>query len=278
MRWWQQRVVTALRRRQVGILMNPLVIRIVIDADKIQILGTPAELGAKPAGDHVPRLELRLPVTFGRWRVLGVIGISGDVNDWFTPADASIGIDFAHCFCRGDRGAHELGLELGSSPLGERVQEPGVAAAPGYERDLAHGGDVDRTACFLEYDFGSRTSEARESIDESRTPNVQAVRPAVVKQVPDDLCFRLARGAQHRQQAGKVVRGRVLLDQVPAHTITRGADSDLLKSLVILQRKLVVPCRGHEIEADSGETSERFTPRQAVRRAFEAAHPKALKY
>src|ERR1043165_1545192 len=238
MRWWEQGVVAALRGRQVGILMNPLVIRIVIDADKIQILGTPTEFRAKSAGDHVPCLKLRLPVTFGRRRILGVIGISGDVNDWFTPEDASIGINFAHGFGSGDRGAHELGLELRSSPLGERVQEPGVAAAPGYERDLVHGGGVDRTACFLEYDFGSRTSEARESIDESRTPNVQAVRPAVVKQVPDDLCFRLARGAQHRQQAGKVVRGRVLLDQVPAHTVTRVADSNLLESLVILPRKL----------------------------------------
>ena len=132
-------------------MVNPLIIGIVIHPDNVEILGTPAEFRAKPAGDHVPRLELSLPIGFGGWRVLWVVGIDGNVNDRLAVADASAGINFAHSLGRGDRSAYELSLKLRASPLAERVQEARVAATPGHKRDLVYRRDIDRAARLLEY-------------------------------------------------------------------------------------------------------------------------------
>ena len=43
-----------------------------------------------------------------------------------------------------------------------------------------------------------------------------------------------------------------------------------------MEGEFIVPRRGGHVEAEPGEASESFTPRQAVRRALKAAHPKAL--
>ncbi|HKG98801.1 MAG TPA: hypothetical protein VKA97_13350, partial [Pyrinomonadaceae bacterium] len=65
MRGRQQDVLAAARRRHVRVLVNPLVVGVVVDADRIQVFRAPAELRAASAGDHIPRLKLRLTVSFG---------------------------------------------------------------------------------------------------------------------------------------------------------------------------------------------------------------------
>ena len=73
--------------------MDPLVVGVIVNAKNVQVLWSPAELGAKSAADHVPRLELRLPVSFGSGSLLGVVWINGDVgigsNDPQPPIDPS---------------------------------------------------------------------------------------------------------------------------------------------------------------------------------------------
>jgi hypothetical protein len=76
----------------------------------------------------------------------------------------------------------------------------------------------------------------------------------------------LARGAQHRDEARKIVARCRLLDQVPAYSVARGSDARFLEALVILERKLVVPCGGNEIETDAGEATPRFAPRQTIQK------------
>src|SRR5205085_11933311 len=99
--------------------MNPLVIRIVVSAENVQILRTSAEFGTEPAGDHVPRLKLRLPVAFRSGRLVGIIRIDSNVNDRLGMEKARARVDFTNSLRRSDRGVHELGLEFGTALFGE---------------------------------------------------------------------------------------------------------------------------------------------------------------
>src|SRR5689334_10700910 len=172
MRRRQQNVLATTRAGRVWILVNPLVVRVVVDAEQIEILRTSTEFWTESATDHVKRLELRHPVTLRGSGFLGIVRIDGDVNDRLGVTDARAWIHFAHGFDRGDRRAHELRFQLGSALLRERIQEAGVTAAPRYERDLVNWCDVNRSACLCEHDFGGGASEACEALDEGGAPDV----------------------------------------------------------------------------------------------------------
>src|SRR4051794_19921318 len=172
MRRRQQYVLTTPRRGQMWILMNPLVVGVVVDAEQVQIFRAPAELGTDSACEHVPRLELRQPVALSGRRFFRVIRIDSDVNDRLCVADACAWINLAHGFDGSDRRAYELRLQLRTASLREGIQKTGVATTPRHKRDLIHGRDVERCASLLEHDFGSRAGEACESFDERRAPDV----------------------------------------------------------------------------------------------------------
>src|SRR6185369_5761418 len=135
MRRRQQNVLATTRVWRVRILVNPLIVRVVADAEQIEILRTSTEFRTQSATDHVKRLELRHPVTLGGGGFLGIVRIDSDVNDRLGVTDARAGIYLAHGLDRSDRRAHELRFQLGSTLLRERIQEAGVTAAPRYERD-----------------------------------------------------------------------------------------------------------------------------------------------
>src|SRR5215216_88515 len=98
--------------------MDPLVVGVVIGAEDVEVLRATPEFGAKSAADHVPRLKLRLPVSFSSGRVFGVVRIGSNVDDRLAVADAGGGIHLAYGLDCGDRCAHELGLKLRAAPLG----------------------------------------------------------------------------------------------------------------------------------------------------------------
>src|SRR6185369_6443150 len=113
--------------------MDPLVVGVIVNADQIEIVGASAELRTESARDHVPGLKLRLTISFSGRRLFRVIRIDGDMNDGFRVTNARAGIHFAHRLDRGDRSAHELGLEFMSAMFCKRIQEAGIATAPRYE-------------------------------------------------------------------------------------------------------------------------------------------------
>ena len=47
------------------VLVDPLIVCVIVDAEEIEVLRAPAKFRTNSAADHIPRLKLRLPVTFG---------------------------------------------------------------------------------------------------------------------------------------------------------------------------------------------------------------------
>ena len=112
-------------------MMDPLVVAVVVGTEDVEVLRPAAEFRVQPAGDHVPRLKLRLSILFSGSRLFRVVRVDCDMDDRFAVTDAGARIDFAHCVGCGDGCAHELRLKLRTATFGERVEESGVAATPG---------------------------------------------------------------------------------------------------------------------------------------------------
>ena len=175
----------------------PLIGGVVVDADDVQVTLGAAELGRGAAGDHVPRLELRRPVGWRRVRVCqgrergGTLWISG--SGYTIRASRVHRPDRVHA---GDRGAHELALQLRHRGRGRREHEA-ACRGPGEERDLVYGRVEARARpCGRAGPrAASRANRAKRSTN-WRGEDIHVVGPAVVAEIPDHL--DALRGAPRR--------------------------------------------------------------------------------
>ncbi len=73
---------------------------------------------------------------------------------------------------------------------------------------------------------GDHAAEACEALDERGREDIEAVRPAVVAEIPDDLHLLPLRRREHRGNGRKIVSAAWPLDEVPANGVARGAHAD----------------------------------------------------
>src|ERR687886_472127 len=95
---------------------EPLVIRIIVDAQDVQILRLAAEPWPQPACQHVPRLKLGAAIRLGRLPVARMIGAGDDVNDRIHLHDPRLRVHAPDRLDGGDRRTHELLLQFVATP------------------------------------------------------------------------------------------------------------------------------------------------------------------
>src|SRR4030095_11606850 len=103
--------------------------------------------------------------------------------------------------------------------------------------------------------------------DEIIAEDVEIVGPAVMQYVPDDLDPRLARGLQHRQHAGEVIRARPAFNQVPANAVAHRLHPDIGETPVVLESETIMRCGADDVETAAGS--------QAMGGALEPTHEEA---
>src|SRR5215207_3957702 len=123
-----ERTVAGIVPRQRGPVEDPLVVRVVVDPDDVEVPLVAAELRPELARDHVPGLELGLPVPLGEGPVLGAG--PHDVDDRIAVEDARPGIDAPQGVDRRETLPHELCLELEPPARGGRIEVADLTAGP----------------------------------------------------------------------------------------------------------------------------------------------------
>src|SRR5690606_34338891 len=212
----------------------PLVVRVVVDADDIEVLRLAAQPRPGLAAEHVPGFELRLAGVFRLALRAGAVVAGADVDGRIDLDEARPRLDFADRLDGGDAGAYQLVLELGAPAQAQRVEVAVIAAGPGPEGNLVDRRVEGHRVAFLTDQSRGRGGEAGETLDEARSPDVQIVRPAVMAKVPDDLGAAGVRRPELRQEAGPVVVAGPALDQVPAQAVAHRADALALQRGAVL--------------------------------------------
>ncbi|MNV14223.1 hypothetical protein D3C71_1048980 [compost metagenome] len=98
--------------------------------------------------------------------------------------------------------------------------------------------------------MGAGGAIACEPVDETRCPDVEIVRPAVMQQVPNHLGLGILGGPQHRPDTRPVIAAR-LFDQVPSKSVTHRADTEAGKLSIILCGMGVVADGRDHVEASA---------------------------
>ena len=158
---------------------EPLIVRIVIDADEVEVIGPAAEPGPAPARKHVPGFELGLAMGLGGEQALRPTGAGHDVDHRIDMDDPGARVDRPDRLDSGDRGAHQLMLQLGAAAAGVRVEARDRAAGPCPVRDLVDRAPERRAVGLLPDQSRYRRGEAGEPVDEAaaaRCPDDRASR------------------------------------------------------------------------------------------------------
>src|SRR5262249_40616087 len=119
-----------------GPIQNPLVVRVVVEADEVEVALVAAELRPEAAGDQVPALKLGPPVTLGGGPHPGLRGTGRDGDGGIAMEDAGPRVDAPEGVDRSQYRPRELRLELEPAAGGAGVEVADLAAGPGPERDL----------------------------------------------------------------------------------------------------------------------------------------------
>src|SRR5690606_14962100 len=246
----------------------PLVVRVVVDADDIEVLRLAAQPRPGLAAEHVPGFELRLAGVFRLALRAGAVVAGADVDGRIDLDEARPRLDFADRLDGGDAGAYQLVLELGAPAQAQRVEVAVIAAGPGPEGNLVDRRVEGHRVAFLTDQSRGRGGEAGETLDEARSPDVQIVRQAGMAKVADCLGAAGVRRSELRQEAGPVVVAGPALDQVPAQAVAHRADALALQRGVVLGGPAVMPGSGQQIEPATVAT--------AMGRALEAALKEAV--
>jgi hypothetical protein len=98
----------------------------------------------------------------------------------------------------GDRGTDELMLQFEAAPMCERVEPCDFSPDPGPVRDLVHRAVERGGLALVADDLCHGPRKPGEALDEGRGPDVNAIRPAVMTKVPNDLHADVAGRVQHR--------------------------------------------------------------------------------
>src|SRR3954462_11911402 len=251
-------------------IQNPLVVRVVVEADDIEIELVAAELRPKAAGDQVPPLKLGPPVPLGGGPHPGLPGVGLDVDRGIAMEDAGPRVDAPEGVDGRQGRPRELRLELEPAAGGAGVEVADLAAGPGPERDLVDRhvpGDVVRLGGDQP---GHGAGVVRETVHEFGAEDVEAVRPAVVAEVPDHLQPALPRGPRQGEQRREVVAAARALYSVPAGAVAYGPHPEPAHPRVVLDGEAVMPRRGEQIEPPAV-----IAP---VTGALETYHPETSKH
>src|SRR5690606_29084356 len=163
----------------------PLVIRVRVDADDIQIFRAAAEARPEGAAQHVPGLELGPAEVLGLAHRPRPTAGRHHMNRRIHLHEAGARVDLADRVHGGNGGAHQLMLELEAAAPCHRVEVGNVAARPGPEGYLVQR-RVERHPVALILDqLRHRSGVAGEMLDEGRAPDIDVIRPAVMAQIPD---------------------------------------------------------------------------------------------
>ncbi len=201
------------------------------------------------ARDHVPTLELRLPVSLGMRMFVRPLRMRDDVDDRVGMDEARTRLDGPDRIHGRDGGAGQLHLQLVPPAPREGIEIGRVAPAPGEKRDLVHRTVERHRVGLVPNQAGGRGRESGEAIDEGGPPDVEVVGPAVMQQVPEHLRPGLAGGAEHGQEARPVVASGRGLDQMPSQAVPHRADRVARERPIVQGRVTVVADGGDHVEA-----------------------------
>jgi hypothetical protein len=216
--------------------MIPLIVRIIVEPHDIEIVRRATQFRLAGTAEDVEGLKLHLLISVCASDVLLVAKSGFYIDQGLRRDESSSGVDRPYRLDGGDRGPHELALELGAPTMTARLLAAGLAAGPGPERHLVNGAVHGHMAAIFLDQLGCRGGEASEPIDEGGRPYVEIVGIAVVAQIPDDARTDSLRGPQHRQKAAPVVVAGPLLDEMPSQAVSNSP-------YAMPREKLVVPCR-----------------------------------
>ncbi len=195
-----RRAVDRIAHIHCSAVIYPLVVVVIVDPDKIKILGSAAEFGRALACEEIHRLKLGIHIIGRHAHMLGRSRLRQNVDQRLGDGEAGIGRHIADRLDRSDTRADEDRLDLAAAPSLERVQVSDVASSPGEEADLVDRREERDGVGFLRDDVSDRPSIGREACNKIRREQVNPIRHPVMEQIPDDLRARLARSADLREQ------------------------------------------------------------------------------
>src|SRR5829696_869970 len=237
------------RDRQVTI--TPLVVKIVVHPDNVDIFRPPSKLGLPAPRQEVERFELNEGIPAGRDDILRPVRAWNDIDGRLGVNDAGPRIDIPHWLNCGYGGLHQDSFQFVAGVRGERTDKAKSSTCPGPEGNLVDGNIEWDGVRLIPDHLSSGPSKASEAVDEGGRPNVEVVRPAPVGKVPDDLGAGFPSRPQHGKEARPVVVTGRGLDQVPAQAIAHRPNAVLVQHPVVGSRvHVVMGCRC-EVESPS---------------------------
>ena len=248
-------------------MVIPLVMRIEIGADDIQVMLLPAQAGPFTASEQIPRLKLRQPIGFGRFDIVAAPGAGDHMDQRIALDEPSMGRPFANRFDRSDARPHQLMLEFLRAPACVRVEVRDFAPRPTPERHLVDRRVERHADALVHHHLRCSSGETGEALDECRAPEIQVIRITVMAQIPNHLHLLRLRRFEHRHEAAPVVAARAAFDQVPAQAVAGTTNVQPAQSLVILVRPARVSGVGQQVQAP--------TILAALTGTFETGHDEA---
>lgn len=213
--------------RRALILVNPLVVPVVVDANNVETVD--GWIFCEP----VPYVILRGRVALGVGAVLGLGRVRDDVDEGFRLQEAGVWRDGTDRVDGGERGAYKLALERVAFPLFIRVERADIASDPGPEGDFVDRAEEGDSGCVFGDERCGCVGKGGEALDELWGEEVEVRRDAPVAEVPDDLRAGGGAGVEHGEKARPVVEAGLPLDEVPAKPVAHGEDARLLKQAVV---------------------------------------------
>src|SRR5438477_6971602 len=130
-------------------IIKPLIVRVKIQTNDIEIFFMTAQLRPQPASQHVPGLKLRLPKSFCIGLFLWPPLAGDDMDDRVHVNESRLRRNRPNSFHRLNGSADELSFELKATMSNKRKHRPFVTGSPGEERDFVYGDEKSRVIRLL---------------------------------------------------------------------------------------------------------------------------------
>ena len=231
------------------------------------------------AAQHVPGLELRLPVTFDGLAVRGAVRVCRDMDQRLGLDETGAPVHRQHGFgpCYG--GAHQLALQFVAPTLAGREHVALVPADPGPERHLVHRAPDAGAAAFLPDHACRRPGKGREAVQEGGGPDIEVIGQAIMAQVPHDLHAGLSPppAASAGSWTSPYRPGERSI-RCHRNASRAGVQPGAPHQAVVLRRHRVVPGRPDQVELAAIPPPEGRPLEPALQEALEQALPAHVRH